>query len=230
MGQETASRMAEVKHKKTSYRFSILLLAQFLLIAMFPLAGNNGLRPDIYGLFGMMVFLAGLYLVTDVRRLRIMGVVLFLPAIAGTYITFSDRVSHYAIPAGAFSIAFVAFVTAVILWTVLTSRRVTTETLFGAVVAYLFIGVVWGMAYLFVDQFAPGSLRYSNDPSRQLSWPDFTFFSFVTLTTIGYGDLVANGGIRALVLLEGIIGAMYPAILIGKLLTAYRPEDRIVNS
>jgi len=107
---------------------------------------------------------------------------------------------------------------------VISSQRVTSDTLYGAVAAYLFIGILWGMAYSFVDTLSPGSLHMTTAAGRKLVWTDYMFFSFVTLSTIGYGDVVPMGGIRGLVMLEGIIGAMYPAILIGRLLTLYRPS------
>jgi len=78
------------------------------------------------------------------------------------------------------------------------------------------------MVYSLVDTLSPGSLHMTAEAGRRLVWADYVFFSFVTLTTIGYGDVVPMGG---LVLLEGIIGAMYPAILIGRLLTLYRPSN-----
>jgi hypothetical protein len=115
-------------------------------------------------------------------------------------------------------------VTAVIVWELLATRRVTAETLYGAVVGYLFIGILFGMLYTLAEQLQPGSLRFSAEPSRRVLWGDAAFFSFVTQTTIGYGDLIASGDLRALVLLQGIVGAMYPAIVIGRLLASYQPE------
>ena len=58
-----------------------------------------------------------------------------------------------------------------------------------------------------------------------LAWPDYSFFSIVTLTTIGYGDVVPIGSVKGLVMMEGIIGAMYPPILIGRLLTLHARSD-----
>src|SRR5215469_14604267 len=108
------------------------------------------------------------------------------------------------VPTGIFAIAYMLFVTVVILCKVLSATKVTVETLYGAVCAYLFIAIVWGMAYSLIDLVAPGSFRYSYDVTKHLAWPDYSFFSVVTLTTIGYGDIVVNGGVKGLVMMEGI--------------------------
>ena len=52
------------------------------------------------------------------------------------------------------------------------------------------------MACSLIDQIWPGSFRYTYDASKRLAWPDYSFFSIVTLTTIGYGDVVAVGESR----------------------------------
>ena len=103
----------------------------------------------------------------------------------------------------------------------LSASKVTVETLYGAVCAYMFIAIVWGMAYSLVDLISPGSFRYSYDATKHMAWADYSFFSVITLTTIGYGDIVPVGAVKGLVMMEGIIGAMYPSILVGRLLTLH---------
>jgi hypothetical protein len=215
------SRMEQLKRHRVSHRFALLLASQFALIAIHPLAAREGSRPGWFGIFAMAVFLAGLYQVVEKRRIRTTAVLLCVPAVSGSLLTLLGYTGRLLIPAAVFAILFVAFITAVLLWTVISSVKVTTETLYGAVAAYLFIGIVWGMAYSLVEQLSPGSLRFTFEAGRQLTWPDYSFFSFVTLTTIGYGDVVPIGGVKALVMIEGIIGAMYAPILIGRLLTLY---------
>ena len=82
-----------------------------------------------------------------------------------------------------------------------------------------------GMTYSLIDLISPGSFRYTYDATKRLTWPDYSFFSVVTLTTVGYGDIVPIGGVKGLVMMEAIIGAMYPPILIGRLLTLHARSD-----
>jgi hypothetical protein len=117
-----------------------------------------------------------------------------------------------------------AFVASAVLRTVLQGDKVTEQTLWGAVSVYLLIGVIWGLAYGLV-WYLDSSAFWFPDQSIDLArvwWPDFLFFSFVTLTTVGYGDIVpVNGAARALAILEAITGTFYIAVLIARLVSTY---------
>ena len=215
---------SENKRRTSSHRFGILLASQVALIAIHPWGDASKERPGWFGMFAMAVFLAGLYQVAEHRRVRRVATVLCALTMSANILSLSGYKGPLVVVTSIFSMVFVAFVTAVLLQSVIASQKVTSDTLYGAVAAYLFIGILWGMAYSFVDALAPGSLHMAAEAGRKLVWTDYIFLSFVTLTTIGYGDVVPMGGIRGLVMLEGIIGAMYPAILIGRLLTLYRPS------
>ena len=114
---------------------------------------------------------------------------------------------------------FLAFMIVVILSELITATTVTRDILYGAVSAYMFIGLAWGEAYSLVDLLAPGSIIKTADTQHPLVWTEYTFFSFTTLTTVGYGNMVPLGRVQGLALLEAVIGAMYPPIMIGRLLT-----------
>jgi len=220
------SGVEELRHKRNSHRFAFVLVSQFALIAAYPLVGEEeGPRPGVFGIVAMAVFLAGLYQVAEERRIRVLAVSLCALVATGNVLLIFGHYGPLLIPTGVCAIIYMVFVTAVILWKVLSSSKVTVETLYGAACAYLFIGIVWGMAYSLIDQIWPGSFRYTYDAGKRMAWPDYSFFSVVTLTTIGYGDVVPLGRVKALVMMEGIIGAMYPPILIGRLLTLHARSD-----
>jgi hypothetical protein len=98
--------------------------------------------------------------------------------------------------------------------------RVTYHRVIGAVLLYLTIGFTFVAAYTFVGWFSPGAfsgLVVSDSPALA---SDLIYFSFVTLTTIGYGDIVPlHPMARSLCNLEGIIGQLYPATLLARLVT-----------
>ncbi len=116
-------------------------------------------------------------------------------------------------------IVFLGFVTTVFIRTVLSDATVTADTLAGAVSVYLLVGIIYGLAYGLIEQLTPGAFRDTVQPGRVLHPSEFIFFSFVTLTTVGYGDIIPWGGhARSLVILEAVTGIMYPAVLIGRLI------------
>ncbi len=96
--------------------------------------------------------------------------------------------------------------------------RVNADTLYGAISVYLLLGLIWAFVFILHETLSPGS--YLLDGER-LSRPGFTRligFSFVTLSTVGYGNFVpSNPQADALATLEAIVGQVYLAIVIARL-------------
>ena len=114
-----------------------------------------------------------------------------------------------------------------ILATAATARRalldeeVDSEHIFAALDAYLLVGLIFGVGYSMLDQVWPASFgstsAYDLDVGRGI------YFSFVTLATLGYGDIVPlTGAARGLVIVEAVAGQMYMAVLVARLVSAYR--------
>ena len=112
-------------------------------------------------------------------------------------------------------IVFDAYVIAILLLHLVRSKEVDADTVIGGICIYLLIGFAWIGVYMLVETLQPGSFRGMSGASK---WPDFFFFSFVTLTTLGYGDIVPlTTKARSLATLEAIFGVLYLAVLISRL-------------
>jgi hypothetical protein len=100
--------------------------------------------------------------------------------------------------------------------------RVTSHRVKGAIAAYLLFGITWSLLYGLLDQILPNafSLTAGADaftPERQ---EILTYFSFVTLTTVGYGDITPTHEIsRMFVVMEALVGQLYPATLLARLVS-----------
>ncbi len=115
-------------------------------------------------------------------------------------------------------LVFMTFMTGVFIWSIVSDLSVTTDTLAGAVSAYMLMGITFGIAYSLIDHLVPGAFRDTIEPGKHLTQSEFTFFSFVTMTTVGYGDIVPwDAHARSVAMIEAVIGIMYPAVLIGRL-------------
>ncbi len=101
-------------------------------------------------------------------------------------------------------------------------RDIDIETLLGAVAAYLLIGMFFAFAYKAAGLL--GSVPFYGTAGRGSLSQDL-FFSFVTMTTVGYGDLVpaANPG-QTLAVLEALIGQLFLVVAVGKVISSYRPR------
>jgi hypothetical protein len=106
-----------------------------------------------------------------------------------------------------------------------TSHRIT-----GAVAGYLLLGLIWSQAYDLIALSLPGAFSVSGNPPPQDAetlQPHLFYFSYVTLTTLGYGDIVAVHPVaRTFVILEGVIGQLFPAILISRLVSLHVQEKQ----
>jgi hypothetical protein len=101
----------------------------------------------------------------------------------------------------------------------LSSVRIDAERVYAALSAYLLIGVCWGVAYAAMTRVLPGSLLSGGVvPPAGIGMGDAIYFSFVTLATLGYGDLVpATPAMRGLAVFEAVIGQLYLALLVARL-------------
>jgi hypothetical protein len=99
---------------------------------------------------------------------------------------------------------------------------VTFDRILGAVVLYVLIGVVWAEAYQLISIRVPGAYAGIAHDSSSIDRSSWIYFSFVTLTTVGYGDItpVAHAA-RSLAILEALIGQLYPAIVLARLVSLH---------
>jgi hypothetical protein len=118
-----------------------------------------------------------------------------------------------------FSTLYMVFILALVIIQIFEGGTITIYKVFGGIACYILLGLLWGSIYLTIHILDPSAFQYAGgniqtvDAVKQLS-----YFSFVTLTTIGYGDITAlSATSRLFVMLEGLTGQLFPAIFIAKL-------------
>jgi len=221
-----------MKHSEKSssiprlHRFStvqlLIALALFFIWAPFVEEIEGG-DLIVSGLFSL-VLLAGVVAVADRKGVMVIAIVLAIPAIAGRWI------NHFRpdlIPPAVFLVAgliLIAFVVGNLLLFVFRAPSVNTEVLCASISAYLMLGLMWTMAYWLVDQLTPGGAFAFNTITGKQSMKGFNafYFSFITLSTVGYGDITPVSRIaRWLAAMEAMTGLLYVAVLISRLVSLY---------
>jgi hypothetical protein len=124
------------------------------------------------------------------------------------------------------SLAFLGFTIYVMLRATLTSPRVTFDTLCAALSVYLLFGVSWSIAYSLLDIVEPGASFHNALSAAEIEEPMRfgtggtiypLYFSFVTMTTLGYGDIVPNSpAARMLAAAQAVLGQFYMAVLLAR--------------
>ena len=176
--------------------FKSLIFSLLLVIGIWSLKGGGR-----FFTVGMTFVVAGVVL--NLLAINIDSRLLFLSSLAALF--------GFLLVAIAFTLKLVAFGTGI-----------TLNRLVGAVCIYLLLGTIWAVAYSLVDVVSPGSFTgFSPQDSR--GWDsEWLYFSFVTMTTLGYGDISpVSATARALAYLQAVFGQFYIAVLVAGLVGAY---------
>jgi voltage-gated potassium channel Kch len=200
---------------------SVLLLLLALDMFVLPVVGPNVGTVAINVVFTVMLF-TGLAAVSNRGVASVVVGVLALAAATLKWIA-----PHPALPgahataAGAGVVVFGLFTLLVLLRT-LSPGPITRRRIEGAIAAYLLIAMTFALAFELVELTWPGSIHFNGGPPELLS-AGMSYFSLVTLTTVGYGDVTPVTSLaRQLAMFEGLIGQMYPAIIIGWMVSSMK--------
>ena len=226
------SRIDKFKSSLT-IRYQSLFVAVLLFLAAPFLLSRAALTLAIPPLF-TLVALAALF--TAVRRPihLFIGSSLAVPATLAAWVEPTDPA--WAILGGAAQMLFLGWVTAGLLTHVLRARRVTADILFGLASVYLLIASVWAVGYGIAETLEPGAIGFPADeaePTADLHTitgeKNRADFSFVTLTTLGYGDMrPVSDMARILAMLEATLGQLFLVMLVARIVgihTAQRMSE-----
>jgi hypothetical protein len=213
--------LVDIKRRfwETDQGLSLLLVVLVVNVFILPTIVQPGVvSRALFDVFFSLLILTGIAATRTgrVARAVMMTVAVLALAIRGVYWVFPSVVLDSG--AVASGIASTGLLAVVVLAQVAREGPVTVHRILGAVAAYLLLGFTWGQAYCLVALNAPGAFTgmedLGNNPLR------LVYFSFVTLTTIGYGDVTPVHPVaRTLAILEGLTGQLYPAILLARLVS-----------
>lgn len=212
----------------TGRRYSVLLLTLlvFFVATPFLVAGRSG---GAAGGFLFVLVMLGVVIAVGRGRMQRYGVVLgAVVALLMLWNALAPR-GGVSLAEVAARILFLAVASAVILVDVARSSRVTLDTVLGSGCVYLLLGILWSHLYFGMLLLDPGAFSPPVGSPGPGGLPGGLFyFSFVTLTTLGYGDVVpVSPGARVMTTLEAITGQLFLVILVARLVAlevAHRPR------
>jgi hypothetical protein len=201
-----------------------LLVALGLLFVAFPFVEEVKGGNVIVSVLFSLVLLSAVLAVAERKSILVVAIVLAIPAIGGRWI---NHLRPDLVPPSLFlsaGLILVGFVVANLLRFVLRAPSVNVEVLCASIAAYLMLGLMWTIAYWLVDQLTPGGAFSFNTTTGKQSMNGFNafYFSFITLSTVGYGDITPLSRIaRWLAAMEAMTGLLYVAVLIARLVALY---------
>jgi hypothetical protein len=213
--------------QRASDAFGLVLLLVLLIYVMASVISNRGwpavLLTAVIGATSVVALTSSHVRATFVRRvLWLAGLAVVLAAISAV-----TGGRHWLSAANLLNIGLLAVAMAAVLRRVLTSENVSSRTIGGAISVYASLGILFTWAYGLIDRFEGGGFF---GEAAGIRGSDFLFFSYTTLTTTGYGNLVPAGQVgRMLSGLEMMIGQVFLVTLVAGLVSLWRPGEGLLR-
>lgn len=196
----------------------LLTIMQFVLI---PLFGSHSFFMVVLNIFWMLFLLAGIFsFATSNKQAALISIVPLL-FIAFSWISVFNTTPFVVIAELCFSIATFLLLIVLVLKKVFEPGPITAHRVIGSIVIYMLLAHLWTVVYIYFYKEIPGSFQLIlPDFESNSIQANFLYFSYVTLTTTGFGEILPlHPLVRALVNLESIFGVLYPVVLIGRLVS-----------
>lgn len=229
------AQVSTTKHKNPAHRilpvtgrkFFLLFLFLLTYLALYPYMGSTGVRYYLFRLVSAALTLMCVYAVSFRKGLIFVALVLAVPSIVEHAILFRPRLVPASVVPVILSFAFDVFTIVVIFRRVFVRENPEAETIFGAVCIYLLIGFSFARLYAILAILQPHAFYL--DPAINLhpvpAGFDFIFFSFGSMTTAGAaGITAASSQVRSVSMIESVLAVLYIAVMIARLMGAYRPS------
>jgi len=196
----------------------ILILLKFILCPF--LEGFIGIDILMDILFSL-ILISGIYAISEKKLVLIIGLLIILPILAAQWSLYFSKNPSLALVHRIFGAIFFAYVLIIMISYLFKKKNVTIEVITNAISVYFLIGLTWTFVFSLLEIIHPGSFTL-NSQSQIKDIDQLFYYSFVTLTTIGYGDITAlTAPAGSLSALEAMMGQIYLAVLVARLVGMY---------
>lgn len=228
---EELSQTRTVQSAEVSAGHKFFLLFVFLLgyLVLYPYMQNSIVGYYVFRLLAIVITVLSVYAVSFRRSLIIIALALAIPALLDRLQILKADASALSILNTCLTLAFDAFIIVVIFRRVYVHGRPNSETIFGALCIYLLVGFGFSSIYRLAISVQPHAFYL--DPLTNLhTFPnrfDLIYYSFGTMTSLGAAGITAvSDPARSLTVIEAILGVLYLAVLISRLMGAYSSSNR----
>ncbi len=197
-------------------RFLFLFLSIILMLVLRPLLGGMIRLNILTDLLFAAILISGLWAVSRRRGVFLAALLVAVPALVFGWlapVTGSDLLRPLS---RIFLIIFLSITLMALLSYIVKAKEVSADIIMGASSSYFLIGLLWAFLFSLIETFAPGSFHFPESQMDKES--QFIYYSLITLTTVGYGDITpASTTARYYAALEAVTGQLYLAVLVAGL-------------
>jgi hypothetical protein len=219
------------KHRKTvrsQRQFLYLLASLLLMLVVVPVVHNRLIASLLQAAFLTAVLVTAIVANRERRRILVAGIVVAVVAIPLNWATVFFPNPLLIITAYSAGIAFLGMTAALILISVLRDHLATMQAVVGAICVYLLIGLTWALVYSALE-YAQGDafiipersiVVQARDGRKRTSYSQMVYFSFVTMSTLGYGDMLPRTpAAQTAAWMQSVLGQLYLAVLVARLVS-----------
>ncbi len=221
---------SEHESNLNGHRFFLLFLLLLGTLILHPYAESSRFGFYAFRVVGTAATLISVYAAKIHRGLLVLALILAVPTLFQRILLPKISASSFSIFNMVLSFIFDILIIVVIFRHVFAREQTNSETIFGALCIYLLVGLSFASAYGMVATFEPKAFYL--DPRTNLHITpdrfDFIYYSFATMTSLGASGMTpVSSQARSISVLEAILGVLYLAVLIARLMGAYRPNPNL---
>jgi len=206
-------------------KIAFILFSILLINIAYPISELGTVAALLFIGFYLVLTGSAIYLVSSNRRLLTIVIVLtvMIALTGGITVTSGFTLIWAQLSWNASLFMQLVLVITLLVLFIIESETVTREVLFAAIAIYFLIAALFTVLYGVIESLAPGSFAASS--GAEITWQRLNYFSMVTISTLGYGDIVPTTSVaQSLSVLEASIGTLYIAILIGRFVSLYQHD------
>jgi hypothetical protein len=234
-GESQKTQEGDWRQAHSERRFGVLLVVLVALLAGPPVLLGFGLSAAWFdGLMALLMVAAILSLCFE-RRQRLFALLLGIPTVLlslGGHALPGEASGPVLFAGHLCAVLFLLGASVLIMRSLFSARTLTFDSVLGTVCGYLFLGLGWAVLYALIEGFRPGSFEISpklvtgGEVARPLP-SVLTYYSFVTLTTVGYGDInPVSPATRTLAWMEAVTGQFYLAVIVAGLVSVLAAKGK----
>lgn len=196
-------------------RFLFLFTSMVLMFVFRPFLMEYVTIAYLLEIFFFLIFLSAVYAIGQKRITLIIALFLLLLTEILQLLSYLKDIPSLDALSNILGGLLLAYTATIILLYLFSEDKITGDLIMGAICVYFLMGLVWSFVFSTLETFQPGSFQM---PQGTVSQATFTYYSYVTLTTLGYGDVTPiSTPARSFALLEAMMGQLYLAVLIARL-------------
>ena len=212
---------AALKQYLFERRFLFLLILSFTSLMVGPFISDYHKLRYLFDLVVSVIFISAIFAIVEKIHQLLITVCLAVPMLVAMWSSYFFELRALAVVGQICGILFFAYTIIHIFKHIFKQEAVTKETIFAALVIYMLMAYMWGRIYSLLEMLQPGSFSMPEGHffgDRLI----FLYYSFVTITTLGYGDITPlTDKASALSIIEAISGQIYLVVLVAWLVGMY---------